>query len=104
MDDLEQILNAYAEFETEVRSFSSVLWFRWCSSCRQVCCKSLYCRESFESPYLFLLSKNHNPEGLSGTHPDWLSESGCTLPVGRPPVCYEFLCNMILEVHQPAIR
>ena len=27
----------------------------------------------------------------------WLLSDGCRLIAGRPPVCYEFLCNKILE-------
>ncbi|MGD8298970.1 MAG: hypothetical protein PVG67_21400, partial [Desulfobacterales bacterium] len=34
----------------------------------------------------------------------WLSETGCRLPVGRPPVCYEFLCANILDAQQTGIH
>jgi len=27
----------------------------------------------------------------------WLTEAGCSLPLGRPPVCYQFVCGKILE-------
>ena len=97
MDELEHILREYAAFEAEVRRFSSDLWFQWCSSCRKVCCKAVYCRETLESPFLFLLSKNHSPEISYSTQKDWLGEAGCKLSVGRPPVCYEFLCGTILD-------
>ena len=104
MQEIEHILKAYATFESEVRVFSSELWFQWCSSCRKVCCKAIYCRETLESPFLFLLSKNHSPEVSYGTQKDWLGEAGCKLSVGRPPVCYEFLCGTILEAQQTGMQ
>ena len=104
MQEIEQILKDYATFESEVRVFSSELWFQWCYSCRKVCCKAIYCRETLESPFLFLLSKNHSPEVSYGTQKDWLGEAGCKLSVGRPPVCYEFLCGTILEAQQPGMH
>ena len=104
MDELKQVLKAYAAFEAEVGAFSSELWFQWCSNCREVCCKPVYCRETLESPFLFLLSKNHSPEVFYSTQKAWLSETGCRLSIGRPPVCYEFLCGTILGAQQPVIE
>jgi len=104
MDELEHILRKYAAFETEVRNFSSELWLQWCSNCREVCCKAVYCRETLESPFLFLLSKNHSSEVSYSTQKAWLNESGCKLSVGRPPVCYEFLCANILDARQTGIQ
>jgi len=104
MDELEHILEDYAAFEAEVRAFSSELWFQWCSNCRKICCKSVYCRETYESPFLFLLIKKHSRRVFYGTQQDWLSEAGCKLPVGRPPVCYEFLCANILDAQQTGMQ
>jgi hypothetical protein len=104
MDELEQILQNYAAFETEVRVFSSELWFQWCSNCRQVCCKSVYCRETIESPFLYLLLQKHSHHISFNTQKDWLSQTGCKLSVGRPPVCYEFLCGNILDAQQTGMQ
>jgi len=104
MQELEQILKDYAAFESEVRVFSSELWFQWCSNCREVCCKAVYCRETLESPFLFLLSKRHSPEVSYSTQKAWLNESGCKLSAGRPPVCYEFLCGTILDAQQTGMQ
>jgi len=104
MDELEHILKDYAAFEAEVLAFSSDLWFQWCSTCRKVCCKSVYCRETYESPFLFLLLKRHSRPISYGTQQDWLSDAGCELSVGRPPVCYEFLCGAILEARQAGMQ
>jgi len=104
MDELEHILREYAAFESEVRVFSSKLWFQWCSNCREVCCKAVYCREAFESPFLCLLLKKHSHQDSNSTQKDWLSEAGCKLSVGRPPVCYEFLCGTILDARQTGMQ
>jgi len=104
MDQLEHILREYAAFEAEVRIFSSELWFQWCSNCRKVCCEAQYCRETFESPFLFLLLKKYSHQVFYGTQQDWLSDAGCELSVGRPPVCYEFLCANILDDQQTGMH
>ncbi len=104
MDELEDILRAYAAFESEVRVFSSELWLQSCSNCREVCCKAVYCRETFESPFLYLLLKNHSHPAYNITQKNWLSEAGCKLSVGRPPVCYEFLCDNILDARRPGMQ
>jgi len=104
MDELEHILREYAAFESEVRVFSSELWFQWCSNCRDVCCKAEYCRETYESPFLCLLLKKHSRRAYHNAQKAWLGEAGCKLSVGRPPVCYEFLCGNILEAQQPGMH
>jgi hypothetical protein len=98
MNDLEQILKDYAAFETEVNTFCSRLWFPWCSDCTEVCCKKDYCQETLESPFLALLLQKYGADpGFHLNHQGWLNEAGCKLSVGRPPVCYEFLCGHILD-------
>jgi len=104
MDRLEHILREYAAFESEVRVFSSELWFQSCSNCREVCCKAVYCRETFESPFLFLLLKKYSHQVYNNTQKAWLGEAGCKLSVGRPPVCYEFLCSNILDAQRTGMH
>jgi hypothetical protein len=53
---------------------------------------------------LLLLLKKHSHPVFYGTQQDWLSEAGCKLSVGRPPVCYEFLCADILDAQQPGLQ
>ena len=104
MEDLDYILKDYAAFEAEVRAYSSGLWFQWCSNCSKVCCNAVYCHETFDSPFLQLLLKRHSHRFAHSTRKDWLGESGCELPVGRPSVCYEFLCGDILEAPQTPMQ
>ena len=100
MAKLDHILKAYATFESEVRVFSTQLWFQWCSNCRVVCCKAVYCRETVESPFLFLMLQKYSQRVFTSPQKTWLSETGCKLLIGRPPVCYEFLCGKILDAQQ----
>ena len=104
MQELEQVLKDYAAFESEVRVFSTQLWFQWCSNCRAVCCKAVYCRETVESPFLLLLLKKYSQRVFTSPQTTWLSETGCKLAVGRPPVCYEFLCGNILDAQQTEVN
>ena len=104
MNELDHILKAYVAFESEVRVFSSELWLQSCSNCREVCCKAVYCRETFESPFLFLLLNKYSHKLYNNTQKAWLGEAGCKLSVGRPPVCYEFLCANILNAQQTGLQ
>lgn len=104
MDDLDCILDDYAAFEAEVRVYSSRLWFQWCSNCSKVCCNAIYCQETLESPFLQLLLKKLSSRVSNCTQKGWLGETGCQLPIGRPAVCYEFLCGDILEASQTPLQ
>jgi len=55
-----------------------------------------------ESPFLSLLKNNFQQSTRFSTDAGWLAATGCTLFFGRPPVCYEFMCNTILDA-QPTI-
>ena len=91
------ILKEYAAFECEVMAFTSEFLGPWCSNCEGVCCKTEYCRESLESSFLSLLISRYPPDiPFSGQY-GWLTKTGCALAVGRPPVCYEFLCDRMLD-------
>jgi hypothetical protein len=102
MSRLDHILKEYAAFETEVIAFTSELLMPWCCNCRGGCCKAEYCRESLDSSFLSLLLSKYPPQTTFSTREGWLTETGCALAVGRPPVCYEFLCDRVLDA-RPAL-
>jgi hypothetical protein len=84
-------------FESDVRRFSDDLFKRNCSSCITPCCKPEVCYESIESPFLARI-RNIFPSPVAFSEIDgWLTESGCALQAGRPPVCHEFLCTAIID-------
>lgn len=102
MHAIKYILKEYASFETRVRENITTLCSPYCSSCSNVCCKPEYCQETIESPFLNLLKINFQQSTRFSTGAGWLAATGCTLFFGRPPVCYEFICNTILDA-QPTI-
>jgi len=98
MNSISKIIEDYAAFEAEVRAYSTKIYFNHCSACKGACCKPEYCDESLTSPFLGLLRQHFVPEVVYDAERGWLTETGCALPVGRPPVCYQFLCDTILSM------
>jgi len=92
-----QILKEYQAFETAVGLQITNICSPHCSACESVCCRPEFCRENLDSPFLKLLSSRTPPK--SGYHAarGWLTSTGCALSTGRPPVCYQFNCNIILD-------
>ena len=69
----------------------------WCRNCKGDCCKAECCRESLDSSFLSLLLSKNPPHTPFSDSEGWLTKTGCALTIGRPPVCYEFLCDRILD-------
>jgi hypothetical protein len=88
----------YGHLEARVRRLIAKACLSFCSECNDICCKENICFESIESFWLKIVQIVHGHE-TSGYNESlgWLSSCGCALAVGRPPVCYEFFCNRILE-------
>ena len=95
--ELFKILDAYAAFETAVRRQIAELCAPHCSVCERVCCQPQFCRENVDSPFLTLLSAKTLATAAYSAHRGWLTSKGCALSAGRPPVCYQFSCNQILN-------
>ena len=71
-----------------------------CSSCYKICCRPKMCQESLDSPFLVLVRNASKQRTAWKKEQGWLGAKGCRLNLGRPPVCYEFLCQDILD-NQP---
>ena len=97
MNHLNRIITLYADFETRVQKSISNFFGSNCSACSSVCCKIDYCRETRESLFLSMLHEEYLPAASYSDETGWLSETGCVLTTGRPPVCYEYLCGEILS-------
>ena len=102
MKTLSNIIEKYAAFEAEVCSYSKKIYQDHCAACKGVCCKPEYCEESLTSPFLSRIRQNFVPGAVYASKRGWLTEKGCALPVGRPPVCYQFLCDTILTMRPDA--
>ena len=88
----------YQDLEQKVRRLTLKACKPFCSVCSNCCCKKDFCFESLES---FWLRMTWNLQGYTVSQYDdtkgWLLSDGCLLITGRPPVCYEYLCNRILS-------
>jgi hypothetical protein len=94
---LSKMIKEYMAFETIVRLQITVICAPHCSNCRTLCCGPDYCRENIDSPFLRAISsKNQLPKAFCPEH-GWLTPAGCALTSGRPPVCYQFNCDTILD-------
>jgi len=91
------ILKQYACFESKVQKEITTRCSQYCSSCSHICCTPEFCQETLESPFLSLVRKRFSPYARYMKNRGWWSENGCTLSFGRPPVCYEFMCNDIID-------
>ncbi len=102
MNSISNIIEDYAAFEAEVRAYSTKIYFNHCSACEGACCKPEYCKESITSPFLSRLRQHFVPEVVYDAGRGWLTETGFALPVGRPPVCHQFLCDTVLSMRPTA--
>jgi hypothetical protein len=96
VNQLNKLAIDYAGLEIRVQRLMKTACGQTCAKCPKVCCRPEMCRESLESPFLALVRKNSKPSPAWNPQKGWLGLEGCRLKVGRPPVCYEFLCNDIL--------
>lgn len=97
MPSLESFLNDYAALESRIRAVMLRLFSETCGMCTACCCRVDICEEAHQSAFLSLLLSK---QGLSASDMDdrfgWLDLHGCSLKVGRPPICYAFFCDELL--------
>ncbi len=91
------MVRAYAEFEDRVHLAMAEICVPFCRTCKKPCCRVEFCQETITSLWLVLV-RNSFPAGARyHSRRGWCSSHGCTLPVGRAPVCYEYFCPRILS-------
>jgi hypothetical protein len=95
--ELSTILAKYADFEMTVRQQITDICAPHCTVCQRVCCRPEYCRENINSPFLNRISAKSRPNRAFSDECGWLAPTGCALSAGRPPVCYQFNCNKIID-------
>lgn len=98
-DYIVKVAHDYAHLEKRIGGLIRRLCAGFCRKCADCCCREDICRESIDSSWLTLvwgLADNHisQYDKIDG----WLAASGCQIIAGRPPVCYEFFCDDILNV------
>ncbi|MEJ2102063.1 MAG: hypothetical protein P8X68_19145 [Desulfobacterales bacterium] len=102
MTTLSKIIDKYAAFEFEVRAYTAKIFRHHCSACKGACCKPEYCAETLTNPFLSRLRRRFASDAVYSDSRGWLTPTGCALPVGRPPVCYQFFCRTIQDAQPTA--
>ncbi|NOU35628.1 MAG: hypothetical protein HOO88_02465 [Kiritimatiellaceae bacterium] len=91
--ELKHLLEEYTELEREVQVLVSAQCREVCELCTACCCRADLCEEALESPFLCAV---HGRNELDSDRYGFLTETGCALEIGRPPVCYEFFCDELM--------
>ncbi len=97
MNELDNIVASYSSFEIRVRKMMTAFCNPYCRVCTKICCKPYFCQESMSAPFLSLIREHFPPPVPYNDTRGWLTETGCVLGVGRPPICYEFICDRIAD-------
>jgi hypothetical protein len=95
--EFDGMLREYAELEGAVQKVIGDLFGQVCAHCTSSCCTPDICEESLESAFLRVLRERFCPQVYFCDRYGWLGASGCCLDCGRPPVCYGFFCNAIVD-------
>lgn len=94
---LSQIIWRYAALEREVQNQIRSRCSAACSACSSCCCRADLCEESFQSSFLMILHGQKPDSPYFSDRYGWRTENGCSLGLGRPPVCYEYFCDEVLR-------
>lgn len=97
-----QILWRYAALEHDVQRLIGSRCGAACGRCTSRCCRTDLCEEAFESAFLKRLHGQNRDSTMFSDRYGWLTEHGCGLALGRPPICYEFFCDELLAVQPDA--
>jgi hypothetical protein len=91
------VLKAYRGLEAEVQKTIRLMFGEMCALCTSTCCTPDICEESLDSAFLRALRAAYQKDAGFCDRYGWLTELGCALECGRPPVCYGFFCNEIVD-------
>ncbi len=94
-EELRQLAGIYAGLEGRLQEFFALTIGSYCAACAIPCCRADLCDETCGSVFLDEVRRVafHTSEPLYSERDGWLGASGCGLVVGRPPVCYAYVCE-----------
>lgn len=95
--DEQHFIDRYVELEQVVQQLIACRCADFCELCTACCCRADICEEALESPFL---QRVHRRLRLDSDRYGFLDTAGCTLPAGRPPVCYAFFCDELLAAQE----
>lgn len=98
MNRLELFADNYSEFEERVGRLMNRLCSETCGMCTACCCRADICEEVGQSAFLSLLLRRQGlrPDDMDDRY-GWLDLAGCSLNIGRPPICYAYFCDQLLD-------
>jgi hypothetical protein len=99
--ELNRLIEEYTALESEVQELVSAQCRAGCELCTACCCRADLCEEALESPFLCAV---HGRTELDSDRYGFLTETGCGLEIGRPPVCYEFFCDELQAAQPDAVH
>jgi hypothetical protein len=100
--ELKHLIEEYTALEHEVQDLVSTQCGPICELCTVACCcRADICEEALGSPFLRLL---HGRNELESDAYGFLTENGCALKTGRPPICYEFFCDELMATQPDELR
>lgn len=101
MNNLDDLVKYYGEFEIKVQELINQQFGHFCAECQDPCCRLDICEEGADSLFLQRVRAAHQQEEHMTENLGWLEVTGCCLNAGRPPVCSEYLCDELLT-HLPS--
>jgi hypothetical protein len=97
MPELLEFIHEYIDLERQVQRHMNRACLRFCGICQNCCCRYDICEESLDSAFLCEVRSCCPPSDELSDAYGWLTQTGCALTAGRPPVCYEFICDNIMH-------
>jgi hypothetical protein len=98
---METLQRRYVRIEKTIQQLWPSAFTQRCAACAAICCRPHMAEEVLNSPWLQSIAARGNCDywPLAGTHPlcRALTPSGCCLKEGKPPFCYGFYCDALLE-------
>lgn len=98
------MLERYAGLEARVQVIMSAQCAPHCRVCKKPCCRAHFCRENRDSPFLAAVTARSGDGASFDRYQGWMSGCGCRLKIGRPPVCYDFVCDKIFKDQPSALH
>lgn len=103
MPKLRQLQTAYIDLEQKIAAKWPKSFSNTCCDCVNVCCRPHMAQEVLDSFWLTSISTIHHgkwwQQETNNPLCPALTDVGCLLKVGKPPFCYSFYCDSLLEHH-----
>jgi hypothetical protein len=102
----EELARTYLQLERDLQHLFAATIGASCAQCALSCCRADLCDETCGSLFLDEVRRVAQvpPQPTYSDRDGWLGTRGCRLEVGRPPVCYAFVCEELYEALPTAVE